>query len=372
MANEIAKVIEQTAERFNIIAPPGMKYDAEKGFAIQILKNNSWLMQAANKNPTSLQQAITNVASIGLSLNPAEKLAYLIVRNVKFGNKYENRVFLEPSYMGLCRLATNSGSIDWIQAAAVYAGDIFVYNGPGNEITHKTGDTNEFTTDRGDIVGFYCTAKTSKGDFLTERMPLDAVMGIRDRSEAWKAFKAGKAKSGGPWQTDFIQMAKKTVVRQAFKMWPKTDFARLSEAVSLSNDNEGFEPILSEPTLRSFTTEQKAYFDQMIEQDDALGMYIFSTGFELNDASSAGASIWTGLWHSFPKGKKGKYQQAVQKLIDSGMNTANTYIDELSALCISQDETGIMQMISELKQDEINFIVGKLVPEQCLYIKNLQ
>ena len=141
--SEIAKVIDATQERFKKIAPASVNYDSEKGFAIQLLKNNSFLNQVAQNNPTSLQQALTNVAAIGLSLNPAKKQAYLITRNIKTqDDRFEQRVFLEPSYMGLCDLATQSGCIEWVQAYIVKEKDSYLNKGPGSkpDLRFSAGD----------------------------------------------------------------------------------------------------------------------------------------------------------------------------------------------------------------------------------------
>lgn len=357
--SEIGNVIQMTQERFTAIAPQWMKYDAEKGFAIQVLKNNPYLEKVADGHPTSLQQAITNVAAIGLSLNPAEKLAYLIARNVKVDTKkWETRIFLEPSYMGLCRLATDSGSIEWIQAQVVRENDEFIDNGPGEKPTH----TYNAFKDRGEVVGVYCVAKTIKGDYLTETMPMDHIISIRDRSEAWKAYKDGKAKTGGPWQTDFEQQAKKTVIRRAFKMWPRTDerrMARLNEAVHLSNENEGFEPLVTTPNYAQYTATQKSYFDQLIEEGDALGMYCFMESFG-HDASSADAAVKVALWHSFPKGQKGRFQRVIESLCESGKNQfvdiQNTIIDAIQR----DDDLSVKEHIAELSDDVITMLKDSL------------
>ncbi len=194
--NPIVQVFEVAEQRFKEIAPEHMKYATEVGFAKQLMEGNGFLRKAAMENPKSLGHAITNVAAIGLSLNPAEKLAYLITRNVKVGqNQWETRVFLDPSYMGLIRLATDSGNIKWIQANCVYSNDEFCDNGPGEKPTHKY---NAFAKheDRGEFVGVYCVAKTIDGDYLTTTMPAEDVYSIRDRSEAWKAKTAGKTTRG--------------------------------------------------------------------------------------------------------------------------------------------------------------------------------
>ena len=110
MKTELAEVLNSDVliERFDKIAPDDIKLDAEKGFAIQLFKNNKQLGDAAMKNPLSAQAALANVAAIGLSLNPVKRQAYLITRNVNNNGKWESRVFLEPSYMGLCDVPPRS------------------------------------------------------------------------------------------------------------------------------------------------------------------------------------------------------------------------------------------------------------------------
>jgi len=250
MANQLAEFIDGAQETFLINKPESMTFEAEKGFSMQILVNNPYLLKVAQGNKPSLMQAINNVAAIGLSLNPASKEAYLIPRG--------NKVYLEPSYMGLVKLATNSGSIKWVQAGYVCADDTFMDNGPGNNITHQYSAFGA----RGDIVGFYCVAKTNEGDFLVDTMSTDEINGIRDRSESWKRGQKG------PWKTDYTEQAKKTVVRRAFKMWPKTDQNRMALAVDISNNNEGFEPIATSPNIQESTPDQKIYFDQLIESSN--------------------------------------------------------------------------------------------------------
>jgi len=260
------QIIDLTAERFNRNAPKHIRFDNEKGFAIQILQNNAYLMKVATENPNSLQQAFTNIAAIGLSLNPAKKQAYLIARTVKTPNgQFVSKIFIEPSYVGLCDLCTMSGTIDWLQSGVVYANDSFMDNGPGNRPTHQY---NAFSKERGEFAGVYCTAKTVKGDYLTTIMTAEEVIGIRERSEAVKAFRGPNPKgNGGPWLTDFEEMAKKSVVRRAYKMLPKTaESERMDNAVMLSNENEGFDALVSSPPLGQFTGEQKSYFDNLISR----------------------------------------------------------------------------------------------------------
>lgn len=368
MSNELAevrydKVIDMTAERFTRNAPKHIRFENEKGFAIQLLQNNAYLMKVASNNPSSLQQAITNIAAIGLSLNPAKKQAYLITRTIKTADgKFESRVFLEPSFSGLCDLATMSGAIEWVQAMVVRANDEFVDNGPGNRPTHKY---NAFSKDRGEFVGVYCVAKTKSGDFLTTLMSADDVHGIRERSEAVKSFRKNGTGNGGPWMTDFEEMAKKSVVRRAFKLWPHTtELERLENAVALSNSNEGFEPIQTSPSLGQYTGEQKTYFDQLISKSDALEMFVFTKTLD--------ESTFTNLYHSFEKGQKGKYQKIVDDLSQKGFAQMRDMAEQINEFADDGRDDAIAESIEVLSSDAIEHLVGLVTPSAASMIRKSQ
>jgi recombination protein RecT len=85
------------------------------------------------------------------------------------------------------------------------------------------------------VVGVYVVAKTADGDYLTTAMSTDEINSIRDRSSAWKAWVKDKRKC--PWVTDWGEMAKKTVVKRAYKYWPKTE--RLEQAIHHLNTDGG-------------------------------------------------------------------------------------------------------------------------------------
>lgn len=127
-----------------------MVWAKESQFAIQLFQNNDYLAKVAFQNLTSTQNAIINVAAIGISLNPAQKLAYTVPR--------KGAICLDISYMGLMHIAQQSGAIKWCQSAIVRRIDQFRREGLDKPPIHIY---NDFDTEeqRGDIVGAYVTVK---------------------------------------------------------------------------------------------------------------------------------------------------------------------------------------------------------------------
>lgn len=216
-----------------------VEWQKESQFAIQALQANDYLASVARSNPASIQNSVINLAAIGITLNPAMKHAYLVPRRV---NK-QQAVCLDISYMGLLHIAMESGSIRWGQAVIVRENDDFKLTGLGEKPVHNYSPFGN----RGEIVGVYCTVKTSDGDYLTNTMPIDDVFKIRARSESYK-------KGHGPWISDPEEMIKKTCVKQGYKYWPKVE--RLATAIEYQNTQAG-EGIESEPVMPHCTDAQK-------------------------------------------------------------------------------------------------------------------
>lgn len=229
MSNALTLVIDDIyaqRESFEaVLSDKTLNFEREAGFAIQVISNNDYCLKIAANNRQSIVNAVTNIAAIGISLNPAKKQAYLVPRN--------GAICLDISYMGLIDLAMATGSIKWAQAELVRENDAFMRGRMDELPTHSF---NPFSKERGAIVGVYVVVKTAEGDYLTHTMEIGDVFDIRDRSEAWKAYKSGKTKSC-PWVTDSGEMVKKTCVKQAYKYWPKTE--RLQKAIHHLNGDGG-------------------------------------------------------------------------------------------------------------------------------------
>lgn len=226
--NPIATITQDiygTRETFSsVLTDRSLNFEREAEFAIQTIAGNDYSTKLAMQNRQSVVNAVTNIAAIGISLNPAKKQAYLVPR--------DGKICLDISYIGLMDLAMVTGAIRWAQAELVREADHFALNGFDKPPTHTY---NPFAKDRGDVVGVYVVVKTSDGDYLTEAMSVDEINAIRDRSSAWRAWV--EKKKSCPWVTDYGEMAKKTVVKRAYKYWPKTD--RLEQAIHHLNTDGG-------------------------------------------------------------------------------------------------------------------------------------
>ena len=213
----------------------------ESQFAIQAFQKNDFLAKTAMSNPTSAQNAIINVAAIGITLNPAAKLAYLVPR--------DGGVHLDISYMGLLHLAQVSGAIQWGQCKLVYANDTYESNGLDKAPTHKYNAFGE----RGPVVGGYCTVKTQQGDYLTDEMSLAEIKQVENTSKA----------KNGPWKNWWEEMARKTIVKRAAKYWPRVE--RVDNAIHHLNEDEGIEmePVMPHKPEAEVAAEAVERFSRM-------------------------------------------------------------------------------------------------------------
>ena len=294
--------IGRSKERFESITVATctkLAYESESMFAMQAIQKNDYIYGIANSAPDSVRNAVINVASIGLSLNPATAYAYLVPR--------DKRICLDISYQGLIKIATDTGSIRWAKAELVYTNDTFLYKGIAVLPVHEF---NPFG-DRGEFAGVYCVAKTSDGDFLVETMTAEQIHNIRNKSEAYKAFVAKKAYQC-PWVDFFGEMTKKTCIKRASKTWPKSQRGdRLQTAIGILNDNgEGIDFASDDSVVEHKSRDQiekeqyealcDMYIDYLTVIRESLKEDDYSTAKEA--WTELGEEAQTALWKAPTKG----------------------------------------------------------------------
>lgn len=233
-----SEITKFTPATFEAIAPKmqeaGFKPEDVKreiSFAVQHINKNAQLQKCTQ---LSLLTAVMNVSNIGLSLNPASKESYLIPRYNSTSRQME--AALEPSYIGLVKLLTDSGSITSVLCQLVYSGDKFEIDLANNvnPVIHKP---QLIKSQRGEMIGCYALATLPDKTRQVEFMDVEEINAIRDRSETYKAYKAGKIQSC-TWVSDNGEMSRKTVIKRIYKYLPRTDrMTVIDQAIETDNSD---------------------------------------------------------------------------------------------------------------------------------------
>lgn len=199
MAPEIKKALPavMTPERFTRIA-------------LSALNNTPQLQQCT---PMSFIAALLNAAQLGLEPNTPLGQAYLI----PYKNKGNMECQFQIGYKGLIDLAYRNGQMQTIQAQEVYENDLFEYEyGLEPKLIHRPA-----FSERGELVYFYGIFRTVNGGFGF------SVMSKNDMDNFAKTYSKAFDSSYSPWKTNYVEMAKKTVIKQALKYAPiMTEFQR--------------------------------------------------------------------------------------------------------------------------------------------------
>lgn len=154
----------------------------------------------ADCDPKSFIGAMLTAAQLGLEPNTPLGQAYLI--------PYGNECQFQIGYKGLIDLAYRSGQIKCIMAEIVYENDEFRFEyGLNPELKHKPAVSN-----RGEKKWVYALYKLNSGGFSFKVASIDDVIA--------HGRKYSKTYNNGPWQTNFEEMAKKTVLKQLLKYAP--------------------------------------------------------------------------------------------------------------------------------------------------------
>ena len=194
-----------------------------------------------NCTPMSFIAALLNAAQLGLEPNTPLGQAYLI----PYKNKGTLECQFQIGYKGLIDLAYRNGQMQTIQAQVVYENDEFEYElGLEPKLIHKPAADN-----RGEPAYFYGVFRTVNGGYGF------SVMSKSDMDRFAQAYSRSFASEYSPWKSNYEEMAKKTVIKQALKYAPiHTDFQR-----ALSSDE----------TIKSAISEEMVSIPNEVVVDEA-------------------------------------------------------------------------------------------------------
>lgn len=196
-------VVKYEAEISKALPKVGITPERFTRLMLSALSATPQLMECT---PKSFLGAMMTCAQMGMEPNTPLGQAYLIpYKNYKTGT---TECQYQLGYRGLISLAYRSGQIKNIGAQVVYQNDVFEYElGLDPKLVHKP----KMDGDRGPAVAYYAFYSTKDGGFGF------AVMSKYDVDEHRKRF--SKARNS-PWDTNYDEMAKKTVLKKALKYAP--------------------------------------------------------------------------------------------------------------------------------------------------------
>lgn len=232
--DEIAKVL-----------PKHMTPDRMARVALTALRRVPKLRECT---PESFFKCMMDLSSWGLE--PDGRRAHLI--------PYGKECSLVIDYKGIVELAMRSGKIARIHADVICENDEFVYD-RGEVVKHIV----DIKQPRGEVMAVYCLVTFKDGAEKAEVMTRDDVDAVRKRS---------RAGNSGPWQTDWNEMAKKTVFRRASKWLPLT----AEQVDAMDRDYDVPASIVKRPTptaidvmatLKQSEPEQSEAADESVTQE---------------------------------------------------------------------------------------------------------
>ncbi|WP_300334092.1 recombinase RecT, partial [Accumulibacter sp.] len=169
----------------------------------------------ADVDPRSVFAAVIQSSQLGLEVGLMGE-AHL----VPFGSQCQ----LIPGYQGLMKLARNSGLVQDIYGHEVRINDRFdIVLGLHRSLMHEPLKQNGFPAgdeERGAVVGFYAVAVLKDGSRTFHALSREQVEQVRDHSRGYQM--ARKLRKESPWDTHFVSMGLKTVIRRLCNLLPKS------------------------------------------------------------------------------------------------------------------------------------------------------
>lgn len=352
MSNDLVQFLNKQAEPFEQKNEYGLVFAKECEFAKQQITRSDGILNTASNNQMSLVNAIQNVASIGISLNPALSHAYLVPR--------EGSIVLDISYKGLIKLATDSGAIKHAVAETVYEGDRFIWKGAKEE---PIFEADVFNPERMNIKDPF---QGLKGAFCITTLPDDSVLcDFMTAAELIKIRDTSKAKNG-PWKTWPEQMMIKSMLKRASNTWPQgNDRGRVDSAVAVLNEHEGIDlPKRSFDDYAQLNPEQMKTLDELLMEQDAGKFHAWYNS--LDDALKIAA-----VNVDRPRGEKGKFRKLIADLDESGRELLAASIKSLEESVDSRDLDGAIEILGELSDIENDYVYERIAPECHQFLKTI-
>lgn len=195
------------------------KYYSPDQFAVVVRTQINRNPKLSECDPTSLIACMLQAAQMGIV--PDGRNGHLIPRWNGKADRME--CTFQADYKGLVSLVRKNENVSDVYAEPVHENDDFeITKGLHRDMNHKVNVRQE----RGEFIGAYAVIAYKDGTYSWDFMAKTEIDAIRSRSQS---------ANSGPWVTDYIEMAKKTVIKRLIKL---ADISQeVSDRIAADPDN---------------------------------------------------------------------------------------------------------------------------------------
>jgi recombination protein RecT len=286
--------------------------------------------------PMSVLRCVVTSTQLGLDCSGILGEAYMVP--FKNNKTHETEAQFIIGYRGLVSLARRTGEVKQVEAHTVHQGDTFdIEFGLEPRFVHRPDWGVERS--RETMSHTYAIWRMEGGQVHVDVMTKKEVESIRKRS---------KAKDSGPWAhpDDYLEMAKKTVIRRSSKLVPMT--AEMADALHAEDRSEaGLMPALELTGVTEFDHEDERAQDLEAASSEEkkkgaskkkAGPRPASKPAESAEADGLGNPEWEDLWN--------EAQDLVRSLTEEQRSVA-------------LEKAGIARMHAKLSSEELRAVISE-------------
>lgn len=336
--------------------------DSQLHAAKQALTKSDYIMKIAAADAEAVHSALIQSAILGLDLTEGKKQGWLLPRKNQSGKTV---IHLQVGYKGVEAIHQRMGVIDRLVIRVVRKNDEFEWSGDDAEKPIHKADWFANDKIRGEISGAFAITYYPDKTINVAVAPIsDIFEKHRDRSESYKSYKAktdkGEWAYEPPWVSDEKSMVEKTMAYIAAKQWPANirDSERSSKILETLHETDVAD------YSYGYTAEQKEAFYGFIDDNDSLGMYLFSKRV----LTEVYISLYQGMIGAIKRGEKGKRREEHEKFISIG---ENMFFDVLLAL-ESEDGSRLLENIEDISEITLKLLNSMLDDNQKKTLETLR
>lgn len=229
--NDMHQLIASHRKQIESVMSGALTADRLYGLLQSAVSREPKLLQCT---PESIVACCMKCSTLGLEPSSVDGLgkAYILPYGNKNMNGRPEATFI-LGYKGMLDLARRSGELKSITVTAAFDGDsIELMMGQDGEPWLKEMPINlDASHDPANLRFVFLCAKFTNGGSHAEYMTKSEIDAVRARS---------KAANGGPWKTDYVAMAKKTIIRRAFPYLPIDTQAQKAAVADETTPSYGF------------------------------------------------------------------------------------------------------------------------------------